>query len=219
MELNLDEAEIRVLGSLMEKALATPDYYPLSLNALTGACNQKSNRDPVVSYDEEAVDAAADRLIERGLVNREIVGRVHKYEELLTRRHDLVPRESAVLCVLLLRGPQTPGAIRSRTGRLCTFDDLDGVGETLENLTEWGLVAQLPRMPGHKESRFTHLLAGEAPPTEAPDRPAPPPSDAAAEPEAAAPRMDDLAEEVKSLRSELAGLRSAFEAFRKQFED
>lgn len=224
MKISTGEAEIRVLGSLMEKALATPDYYPLSLNALAGACNQKSNRDPVVAYDEGEVENAAGSLIRSNLVQKNIVGRVPKYEELLSSQNDFVPRESAVLCVLLLRGPQTPGAIRSRTSRLCAFDSLDEVIETLDNLSEWGFVQQLPRLPGHKESRYSHLLSegAEAPPAgesrenvqEKSPVAAPGKTD-----EDADRRMEKLEEEVAALSKELRELKTAFTIFKKQFED
>ena len=117
----LTDTEIRIVGSLMEKALSTPDYYPLSLNALTNACNQKSNRDPVVAYDESDVQTVLDELEEKNIVNQSRVGRVPKYEELFSQKHNLVPREVAVLCVLMLRGPQTAGEIRGRTGRSMRF--------------------------------------------------------------------------------------------------
>jgi uncharacterized protein len=213
MDIVLNAQEVRVLGSLMEKAMATPEYYPLSLNALTNACNQKSNRDPVVDWDEDAVRHALDGLEQKGLVNRSTVGRVPKYEETFTRQRNMVAPEAAVLCVLLLRGPQTPGAIRSRTDRLCAFDSLDTLQTTLDQLDEWGHIRKLPRLPGHKESRYTHLLAGE-------------PDDSSGAPETddstprteEADRLSRLETEVESLREEVADLRVAFDTFRKQFE-
>jgi uncharacterized protein YceH (UPF0502 family) len=213
MDIILNDREIRVLGSLLEKAMATPDYYPLSLNALTNACNQKSNRDPVVSWDEGTVQDAVDDLCKKDLVNRSTVGRVPKYEETFTRQHNMVTSEAAVLCALLLRGPQTPGAIRSRIERLHSFESLSALQETLEQLDEWGHVRRLERLPGHKEARYTHLLSGE--PKQENDRPE------AAEPQLAAGDADELARletEIQSLKDELADLRIAFESFRKQFE-
>jgi len=162
MDIILNEIEVRVLGSLMEKALSTPDYYPLSLNALTNACNQKSSRDPVTSYDESTVEDAVDGLVQKGLLNKSTVGRVPKYEERFSQTFNFVPRETAALCVLLLRGPQTTGEIRGRTSRLCNFENLEAVLKTLENLEEWGMVRRLARLPGRKESRFAHLLCGDA---------------------------------------------------------
>lgn len=213
MEIPLNEREIRILGCLMEKAMATPEYYPLSLNALTNACNQKSNRDPVVAWDEQAVQGALDALEEKGLINRSSVGRVPKYEETFTRRHNMVASEAAVLCVLLLRGPQTPGAIRTRCERLYTFESLEALQETLNRLSEWGLIRRLERLPGHKESRFTQLLGGE-PNDDADLSVAEESSRATGEID----RLDRLEAKVQSISDELADLRAAFESFRRQFE-
>lgn len=213
MDIILDEIEIRIMGSLMEKSMATPDYYPLSLNALTNACNQKSNRDPVVFHDEATVEDGALGLMEKGLVHRSGLGRVPKYEESFSREKNLVADEMAVLCVLFLRGPQTAGEIRSRTNRLCRFENLDAVHKTLGTLSEWGYVTRLPRLPGHKEARFTHLFSGEP---ESTDLKAPavtrPPSD-----ESLA-RMENMEEEIQVLREELDQLKTAFQAFKDQFE-
>ena len=213
MEIIMDAIEVRVLGSLIEKELATPEYYPLTLNALTSACNQKSNRDPIVAYDESVVASALDRLIERKLVWKSSVGRVPKFEERLTHEHSLVPRESSVLCVLLLRGPQTVGEIRGRTVRIYNFKDLEDVQATLDNLAQWGFVRQQPRLPGHKESRYGHLLCTEK-----------------GEPETAAPAGGDTTEEVddtrieriedalERLQKEIEDLKTAFQAFKGQFD-
>jgi uncharacterized protein YceH (UPF0502 family) len=197
----------------MEKAMATPEYYPLSLNALTNACNQKSNRDPVVSWDEQIVEDAVDGLDKNGLVNRSTVGRVPKYEEIFTRQRNMVVSEAAVLCVLLLRGPQTPGAIRSRTDRLHAFETLEELQETLDRLCDWGYIQRLERLPGHKECRYMHLLSG------GPDKDA----DIAETSDPVGPaedtdRLMQLDAEVQSLKDGLADLRAAFESFRKQFE-
>ena len=213
MDTLINPQEVRVLGCLMEKAMATPEYYPLSLNALTNACNQKSNRDPVVSWDEQTVEDAVDGLEKNGLVNRSTVGRVPKYEEIFTRQRNLVASEAAVLCVLLLRGPQTPGAIRSRTDRLHAFDSLDAIQETLDRLRDWGHIQRLERLPGHKECRYMHLLSGEsykdADRAEISDPPVPSED---------TDRLMQLDAEVQSVKGELADLRAAFESFRKQFE-
>jgi len=213
MDITINNQKARILGCLIEKAMATPDYYPLSLNALTNACNQKSNRDPVVRWDEQTVEDAVDDLEKIGLVNRSTVGRVPKYEEIFTRQHNMVASEAAVLCVLLLRGPQTPGAIRSRTERLHAFDSLDALQETLDRLCEWGHVHRLERLPGHKECRYMHLLSGE-------------PDDAVDSVEKTHPvvpfedidRLMRLDADIQSLKDEVADLRTAFESFRKQFE-
>ncbi|MCB2145131.1 MAG: DUF480 domain-containing protein [Deltaproteobacteria bacterium] len=213
MDIMINGQEARVLGCLMEKAMATPEYCPLSLNALINACNQKSNRDPVVDWDEQTVADAVDGLEKNGLVNRSTVGRVPKYEEIFTRQHNMVASEAAVLCVLLLRGPQTPGAIRSRTDRLHAFDSLEAVQETLDRLCEWSLVRRLARLPGHKECRYMHLLSGE-------------PDDGTENAGTADPvilpdetdRLARLEAEIQSLKDELADLRAAFKSFRNQFE-
>lgn len=212
MDLQLDAAEARVLGSLMEKEVATPEYYPLSLNALLNACNQKSNRDPVVSYDEETLEETIEHLRNKDLLMR-ITGResrVAKYEQRFTEKFNLGRREAAVICVLLLRGPQTVGELRGRTERLYTFDNLEGVESTLHRLAEMGFVRQLPRQPGYKEQRYAHLLCGEV-------------ETAAREPEAAAPppaaeHPSPDRERIAALEAGLAALRREFDEFRKKFE-
>jgi hypothetical protein len=192
----------------MEKEAATPEYYPLSLNALTNACNQKTNRDPVVSYDEALVEDALDRLREKGLALR-ITGRevrVPKYAHRMTEAFNLGRRESAVLCVLLLRGPQTAGELRQRTASMYTFDDLDAVESTLNRLAEREpepLVKRLERRPGFKEPRHAHLLSGNVEEAET--------SAAGAVSE---PRRDRIAE----LETRVEALERAFADFRRQFE-
>jgi uncharacterized protein len=213
MEIQLDAMEIRIVGSLIEKELATPDYYPLSLNALTNACNQKSNRDPVVAYDEADVQATLKRLIEKQVVWKSDVGRVTKYEERFTHERSLVPRESSVLCVLLLRGPQTIGELRGRTTRLYEFEDLEQVQGALGNLEEWGLVRQLQRIPGHKESRYTHLLAGEAEVSEMPALPAVAPI-----PAIDLSRIENIEQTIEHLHNEIDTLKAEFAVFKKQFD-
>jgi hypothetical protein len=202
MDWQLEPAEVRVLGALMEKEVATPEYYPLSLNALMNACNQKSNRDPVVAYDEETVEAALDGLRSKGLAMR-VTGRdsrVPKHEQRFTERDNLGRREAAILCVLMLRGPQTVGELRGRTERLYTFDDLEGVESTLHKLSESGFVKVLPRQAGYKESRWAHLLAGDVEGVE----------EAAAAPE----RGPSDRERIAVLERDLAELRREFEEFR-----
>ena len=211
MESTLNEREIRVLGCLLEKQLATPEYYPLSLNALTNACNQKTNREPVTDYDEGTVEAILDGLIQKKLVNRSMVGRVPKYEELFLSAHHMVPKEAAVLCVLLLRGPQTVGEIRGRTSRLFVFDNIEAVQETLTTMQEWGMVERLPRLPGHKESRFAHLLGGPTAPSTAAFLEVQAPS----VPDDSA-RLDDMEREIGNLKKDLAALKHAFEEFKRQ---
>ena len=214
----LDEVEVRVLGALLEKEITTPEYYPLSLNALINACNQKSNRDPVMDLDESAVRSALESLNEKNLVGQasSADSRVPKYIHHLQEVFNFDRRESAVLCVLLLRGPQTPGELRGRTERMYRFDDLSVVESALHRLMEREppLVMKLARQPGTKESRYAHLLSGEPEEWSAP---------AEAEPGAFTAGHDDeritrLETELESLRKEVADLRQELRDFRKQFE-
>ncbi len=161
MEL-LDGVEVRVLGALIEKEATTPEYYPLSLNALVNACNQKSNREPVVSYDEDTVSDALLSLREKKF-SVTITGgsRVNKYAQRISETLNLGRRELAILCTLLLRGPQTLGEVKDRSDRMYHFSDLEEAERVLEKLAEWPdapLALRLPRQPGHKESRYAHLL-------------------------------------------------------------
>jgi uncharacterized protein YceH (UPF0502 family) len=213
MNIVLSNEEARVLGSLIEKELSTPDYYPLSVNALTNACNQKSSRDPVVSYSEQTVDEVVEELIQKDLAHKSRVGRVPKVEERFTHRHNLVPRESAILCVLLLRGPQTAGEIKGRTSRLCNFDNLDEVQETLGHLEENGYIRRLPRQPGRKESRHTHLLCGEPDIAEIETAPAAVPG-VTVESE----RIEKVEQDIQTLRNDLAELKREFQEFKSRFE-
>lgn len=205
----MDAAEARVLGAMMEKEVATPEYYPLSLNALVNACNQKTNREPVVSYDEDTVEEALQGLRAKGLALR-ITGkdsRVPKQAQRFTEKFNLGRREAAVICVLLLRGPQTPGELRGRSERLYTFDDLEGVESTLDRLAELEFVKKLPRQAGFKEQRWAHLFSGDV--------------ELAALAEEAAPAADRAPgdrQRLDRLEAELAELKRAFEEFRKNFE-
>ena len=161
MDILLDTIEVRVLGSLLEKELATPEYYPLSLNALVNACNQKTNRLPVLSLDEETVVRALQSLKKKRLVGQSDTSRVPKYWHDFIKQNNLIRREAALLCLLLVRGQQTAGELRTRTERLCSFENLEEVLQYLDNLSEVGFVRKLPRQPGRKEQRFAHLLSGE----------------------------------------------------------
>jgi uncharacterized protein len=203
MEWQLDPVEARVLGALMEKEVATPEYYPLSLNALVNACNQKSNREPVVSYDDDTVEVALESLRAKGLALRSTGrdSRVPKHGQRFTETFNLGRREAAVICVLLLRGPQTPGELRGRTERLYTFDGLEAVEDTLRRLAEIGFVKQLPRQPGYKEQRWAHLLSGDVEVAELPAAAPTPPSD-----------------RIARLEMELAQLRQEFDDFKRRFE-
>ena len=220
MDVILNAVEVRVLGSLIEKELTTPEYYPLTLNALVNACNQISNRDPVVAYDEKMVVRALESLREKQLAWM-VTGagsRVPKYEHRLVEQLKLAEQEIAVLCVLMLRGPQTVGEVRGRTGRLYEFADLREVEETLDGLAQRDepLVTKLPRQAGRKEARYAHLLSGQ--PVVEEEAEAQPPASAprarAGEPE----RVARLEAEVERLSGELAEMRKQFEEFRKQFE-
>lgn len=216
-KLLLNEFETRVLGSLIEKEITTPEYYPLSLNALTNACNQINNRDPVVVYGDQQVLRAVESLRDKRLATAISGGdsRVVKYGHKAADTLALARPEIAVLCVLLLRGPQTVGELRTRTGRMHEFASLADVQTTLQTLATRPepLATILPRQAGTKEPRYAHLLAGEiiiAPSTTEP--PFSPPAPASPD------RITQLETEVASLRNELAELRQQFTDFRKQLE-
>jgi len=212
VEFTLDSVDARVLGALIEKDLTTPEYYPLSLNALTNACNQKTNRDPVTSFDEAAVAAAIGRLRDKRLA-ASVSGagsRVEKYAHRMAEAFNFPARELAILCVLLLRGPQTAGELKERTGRMHAFDDIEAVEATVNHLIEreaGALVKRLPRAPGTKEARYAHLLCGDVVADEALPTPAPSPD-----------RLSRLESEVAALRSELDELKTQFTEFRRQFD-
>ncbi len=164
MDLILSFEETRIIGSLIEKELTTPEYYPLTLNSLKNACNQKSNRNPVVLFDENLLESVIEGLRNKSMVSR-VTGsdiRVPKYRQVFTEALNLSPAEVAVICVLMLRGPQTPGEIKGRTGRMFTFESLTRVDEILEGLMnrEKPLAVKLPRQTGMKEARYMHLLSG-----------------------------------------------------------
>jgi uncharacterized protein len=222
-ELNATEA--RVLGALLEKEITTPDYYPLSLNALVNACNQKSNRDPVMSLEEDAVRDALYSLQEKHLAGPRSTAdsRVPKYEHRLQEVFNLTRAETALLCVLLLRGAQTPGELRGRSERMFQFPELDDVQSGLQRMMQRDppLVKMLARQPGTKESRYVHLLSGAV------EEPGPGKpgldrgthdSEAAAGGSEDSLRMARLEAEIGDLRSEFAELRQQFAEFRKQFE-
>jgi uncharacterized protein len=223
MNLQLSPTEARVLGSLVEKETTTPEYYPLSLNALVNACNQKSNRDPVMTLDEDTVRKALRSLMDESIV-RSASGdsRVAKYEHRLNELYNFHRHEIAVLCVLLLRGPQTPGELRTRAERLYAFEDLDAVHSALNLLMrrDPSLVKVLPRQPGTKESRYMHLLSGDPGPENGGGALE---SIESAEEVAAVStrdreRVEQLEAEVSELRRELETLREQFAAFQKQFQ-
>jgi uncharacterized protein len=215
----LNEVEVRVLGALVEKQVTTPEYYPLTLNALVQACNQKNNRNPVVSYDEALVSQTVESLRAKNLVYvfYGSTSRVPKYKHMMMEVFGLDQKELALICVLMLRGPQTPGELRSRADRLYDFSGLDEIEKTLDQLIAkepQTLAVRLPRRPGHKEARYAHLLSGEVSAdlqSEGPD----------AEPinrPSASDRISRLEQEVETLRAEVAGLRQELADFKKQFD-
>jgi uncharacterized protein YceH (UPF0502 family) len=214
----LDDIEARVVGCLVEKDLATPEYYPLTLNALTNACNQKSNRDPVMLLEETDVIRALDSLRQKQMAHQSAEGvRAAKYCHNLEAVLNLDPEDLAVLAELLLRGPQTVGELRNRAERMCPVGDLQAVEELLQNLTEREepLVMSLPRQPGRKEHRFTHLLSGIP---EVEETSALPTEPARLKVAAENDRITSLEEEVAALRTELDEVSLQLKAFQAQFE-
>ena len=210
----LSEVDVRVIGALIEKEITTPDNYPLTLNALVAACNQSSNRDPVMSLDDGIVSKSLDDLARRSLVGavHRSDSRAKRYRHRLSEALNLHPAETAVMCVLMLRGAQTTGEIRTRTTRLFAFRDLAHVDVTLEALMTLAtpLVAQMPRRPGQKEVRYAHLLSGD-------------PVDAPPEIETQTfvietDRVAALEQSVDALRAELAELRERFDALQREFQ-
>jgi len=223
VDIRLNDAEVRVLGALVEKDITTPDYYPLSLNALVNACNQRSNREPVMDLDEDAVRQALHALAEHRLAGPAggADSRVTKYEHRLQEVYNFDRREIAVLCVLLLRGPQTPGELRGRTERMYPFEDLSQVQSTMQRLIdrEPPLVSILPRQPGTKEARYMHLFGGDGSAGLGSDV-----SVVAAQAHSTASagsngeRSSRLEDELALLRQEVDDLKRQFAEFRKQFE-
>jgi len=216
MSEKLSEIEARITGALIEKQLTTPEYYPLTLNALIAACNQKTNREPVVSYTEAMVQKSLDDLRERNLayVFYGSTSRVPKYKHILDKVYELEPSEVAVLCVLMLRGAQTIGELRERTGRLYEFSGLGEVNETLDGLMrrDEPLVARLERQPGQKEVRYAHLLSGEI------DVATYAKEISSSGKQAENERIENLERDLENLRNEFNLFRQTFEDFKKQFE-
>jgi uncharacterized protein YceH (UPF0502 family) len=219
MNIVLNEIEVRVLGALIEKDVTTPDYYPLSLNALVNACNQKNNRDPVMNLDEESVRQALESLQEKRLAGpaRGADSRVTKYEHRTQEVFNFTRGEIAIVCVLLLRGPQTPGELRSRTERMHRFEDLTDVQSALQRLMqrEPALAKVLPRQPGTKESRYMHLLSGDVEDASVAGAPS---SVSAQSDSVGGDRITSLETEVSTLQEEIAELKRQFASFKKQFE-
>jgi hypothetical protein len=218
-QLQLSEIEVRVLGSLIEKDITTPDYYPLSLNALVNACNQKNNRDPVMTLDEGSVREALSSLQEKRLAGPAggADSRVTKYEHRLQEVFNFDRREIALVCVLLLRGPQTPGELRGRADRMYHFETLDDVQSALQRLIDRQLVRVLSRQPGTKESRYTHLFSGEYIPESA-TLPLPSSSDLHQASDQDSSRIASLEAAVASLKLEVEDLKRQFSEFAGQFK-
>ena len=213
----INEIEARVLGSLVEKQLTTPEYYPLTLNALTAACNQKSNREPVMSIGESELLAAVDSLRDKNLVYLYYgsTSRTVKYKHMLPNVYDLDPAGTAVIALLLLRGPQTVGELRGRSDRLHEFGGLDEVQTSLDKLANRTepLILRLDRQPGQKEARYAHLLSGEI------DQAAVAAVSTAVRPSNGSnERIDKLESDLESVRTELEQFKQEFAEFRKQFE-
>jgi len=204
----LTDTELRVLGSLMEKSKTTPDYYPMTLNGLTAACNQKTARRPVVDYDENTVMLALDTLKRKGLISTATGGssRATKYKHNFGIVFPVVPSEVAVICLLILRGPQTPGEINTNSGRLYEFEDLDEVQAMLEKLAggDMPYVLQLPKRPGQKEVRYRHLLGGTIVEDDTQDEPSRRSS------------TSELEERLSKVETELAELKQAFDNLMKE---
>ncbi len=218
----LNAVEVRILGSLIEKQLTTPEYYPLTLNALTNACNQKNNRDPVVSFEETTVVRGIDDLKNKRLIGT-VTGsgiRVPKYKHTVTETYNLTPDEVAVMCLLMLRGPQTAGEIRGRSSSMRKFENIADVESILQKLYATdgreSLVQQMPRSAGQKETRYIHLLSGR-PEVNGPET-HPPPEAATLQVRAENERISKLEDDVKRLKEEIKKLQQTFLDFKKQFE-
>ena len=220
MDLVLSDAEPRILGTLIEKSVTTPDYYPMTLNALTNGCNQKSNRDPVVAFTEETVVRGLDSLRQKKLTSTvsEAGSRVPKYSQDFGAFFHLSNDQVAVMCVLMLRGPQTAGEINGRCGRLHAFGSREQAEETLDGLVERGypLAVKLPRQTGRKERRYAHLLSGDIAIEESEMEP--PLEAATLHVREQDDRQAELADEVRQLRDELDALKAQFATFRREFD-
>lgn len=219
MDIVLDNIEVRILGCLIEKEIATPEYYPLSLNALTNACNQKSNRRPVLSVSEQEVLRGIEGLRQKGLARdtHSSGSRVTKYVHELLSRFDLSTHEMSILCELMLRGPQTPGELRNNAGRMSPFSNMEEVEGVLKDLIGYDppLATRLPRETGRKESRYAHLFSPAG--TDEQTVPGPGAGPGTHGERAATGAMERMEEEISQLREELEQLRQAFEHFRSQF--
>jgi len=218
VDIQLTELEARVLGCLVEKQITTPEYYPITLNALTNACNQKSNRHPLVAFADTDVVRGLNGLQTKKLSVTTYLAnsRVPKYRHVLPEKAELTKAETAIITELLLRGPQTVGELRTRASRMHEFHDLDSVQQRLDALAERGFVIQLPRQPGRKENRYAHLLCGEPVIPDEPER-APAPESATERVRVENERLNALEAEVNGLREDFAALKAEFAAFKAEF--
>lgn len=218
MDIVLNDIEVRILGCLIEKELTTPEYYPLSLNGLTNACNQKSNRNPVLSYDEADVSQGLESLQEKGLALKTLTAgsRVTKFLHTFLDKFDLSTHEIAILCELMLRGPQTVGEVRTHAGRMSEFKGLEEVENTLQALMDYdpALAMKLPRETGRKECRYMHLFYGTFNEEPAVHNIS---SELTAQESPVRERISSLEKETTSLRKELEELKLAFAEFKSQF--
>ncbi|MBF0225203.1 MAG: YceH family protein [Desulfobacterales bacterium] len=223
MKPKLNDIEIRILGSLIEKELTTPEYYPLSLNSLINACNQKSNRSPVVSYDEKTILTALDSLKKEGFVSQSDVSRVIKYEQIFTKSKNLLKSETAIISILFLRGSQTLGEIKLRTERIYQFKNFEELEEIIKRLEEVGYITKLSRQKGHKEPRYIHLFSDPSNKTDNIDYT----SDDSEDLESTdleslsskdIERLNALEKKVDVLYEEIGKLKKAFNDFKIQFE-
>ena len=218
IQYNLLDSETRVLGCLIEKDMATPEYYPLSLNALLNACNQKSNRNPVVAYEEQTVLLAINELKEKQLVHQSDTGRVTKYAHTLDKKHNLIPKELAIIGLLLLRGQQTPGELRGRSERLYTFQNLDEMTQTLNHLVDLQFIQKMAKQPGRKEARYAHLLSDSPQLTDSINHT----GDTSTRPTVVVKKKDEKMEKLEnmvlSLQEDLETLKNDFIQFKKEFE-
>jgi uncharacterized protein len=205
----LTNIEVRILGSLIEKKLSTPDYYPLTLNSLTLACNQKTSRNPVTDYSEDSVHSAVKGLMDKRLAWESTLGRTPKYEENFSKTHGLDNPEAAIICVIMLRGSQTPGELRTNTEKMHTFHSYEDLNAAMEILFEKELIVRLPRQPGQKEQRITHLLCGE-PEVQ---------TGSQSQSESVIQYVsEDIITELAAIRRELEELKASFQKFKSQFE-
>jgi hypothetical protein len=212
----LNEVEVRVLGALLEKNYTTPEYYPLSLNSLINACNQKSNRHPVVSFDEQTTLRGVEGLKKKKFAVQSDSGRVVKYAENFVSSLNLITKEAALLAVLFLRGPQTLGELRGRSERIYIFQDVNEVANVLDNLAESGFVTQLPKQQGRKENRYIHMFSGEAELSENTS-----PEHASVhmpEMHSDRERIEKLEKQVADIQAQLEDIRAQFMLFKSEFE-